>query len=137
VLIAVRGEGLPGTADTLCNERQAGRAVRLTLGRSAGAANGRRSDAALVHRPVDRHQLHGCAEHLDEGHDHARRRAVGRDDQSFSVERKFEVVDLERDVGDGLDEIGIRSVRGMAPFRDRRSRHGYAARHPLGLTGRT
>jgi hypothetical protein len=36
--------------------------------------------------------------------------AVGRDDHVFSLERTFEVVDLERDVGDGLDEIGIRRV---------------------------
>jgi hypothetical protein len=35
---------------------------------------------------------------------------LGADDHVLAFERKLEIVDLEGDVRDGLDEIGIRSV---------------------------
>jgi hypothetical protein len=63
-------------------------------GRSAGAANGQRSDAGLVHRPVDRHQLHGAPTTL---------KATTTPGAgllgamiTFSRKRKLEVVDLAR-----------------------------------------
>jgi hypothetical protein len=50
---------------------------------------------AWYDRPVDRHQLHGCADHLDEGHDTPDAGLLGAM-ITFSRKRKLEVVDLAR-----------------------------------------
>jgi hypothetical protein len=62
------------------------------------------------HRVIDLHQLDRCAAHLDEGHRDAGARLVGLDDDALAGERGVEVVDLERDVGDRLDELGVGGV---------------------------
>jgi hypothetical protein len=56
---------------------------------------------------VDLDQLHGCALDLDEGNEHAGARAVGRNDHVLVLDRSREIVDLKRDVSDGLHKFGI------------------------------
>src|SRR3954451_7254021 len=57
---------------------------------------------------VDLHQLHGRTLDNDEGNEHAGTRAVGRNDHVLALDRSGEIVDLERDVSDGLHEFGVR-----------------------------
>jgi hypothetical protein len=59
---------------------------------------------------VDLQQLDWRAVDFDERDGHATARAVRFDDDALTFECSREVVDLERDVRDGLDELRVRRV---------------------------
>jgi hypothetical protein len=59
---------------------------------------------------VDLHELDGRAVDFDERDRHSTARPVRLDDHSVAFECGSEVVDLERDVRDGLDEIRVGRV---------------------------
>jgi hypothetical protein len=60
--------------------------------------------------PVDLEQLDGRAIHLDEGDQRAAARAVGGDDHPVALECRVDILDLERDMSDGLHQLGIGCV---------------------------